>query len=103
MVAVEATNRSTALLLVAAPVATVFLIKKFSVPPVNEEMANEVLGLWKDMELDQSLSFMSSTPSQDDRSSSGGNYQQVFSVWAHRFAGLDAPENTLEALDVVRH
>ncbi|KAF6203340.1 hypothetical protein GE061_003758 [Apolygus lucorum] len=84
MVAVEATNRSTAFLLVLAPIITYIVIKRLSIPPPSDEVVNEVLGRWLE---------------ESEDGSESDSAPPTIGVWAHRFAGLDAPENTLEALD----
>ncbi|CAA9997998.1 unnamed protein product, partial [Nesidiocoris tenuis] len=89
LLAIEVTNTGvTTLVIILAPIATFCLIRKYSVPLPSEAVVNEVLGKWME-------------GSDEDKDSSGDREAELptIPVWAHRFAALDAPENTLEALD----
>ncbi|CAH1398596.1 unnamed protein product [Nezara viridula] len=89
ILAVEATNPLFLLVILIGPVATYYFLLQISIPQPNLEIAEEILG----------RPLIPEYTNENDCDEKEDHRVQM-PVIAHRFAGLDAPENTLEALEV---
>lgn len=92
IVVVEATNLYVTIILLLASLLTYILLCHLAVPQPIPSVVNEVLGIDPRVVKHKEL----------DKKSTNDNYQQeesenVFKVFAHRGAGLDAPENSIAA------
>lgn len=93
ILSVEATNGLFLIFLIACPLLTYLAIMKVAIPQPNEAIVTEVLGRNICPEFD-SEDVPVNNPNEDECE------HVLMNVIAHRFAGLDAPENTIEALDL---
>lgn len=90
ILAVEATNPLFLFILLSGPLLTYFVLQTLAVPQPNKTIAEEILG----RPLQPDIEYTSDCDEKED-------FLVQIPVIAHRFAGLDAPENTLEALELV--
>lgn len=96
ILAIEATSVLFLLVLISGPVATYFIIHKLALPQPEEALAIEILGREVMPGVDgKSECEIGTSPENNETDGI------VMPVIAHRFSGIDAPENTLEALDLV--
>lgn len=96
IIAVEATNILFMLALISGPLATYYFVQKMSIPQPPGSLVKEVLGREIKPESEATIEGLidSTNISEEDSES------VLMTAIAHRFAGLDAPENSLEALDL---
>lgn len=97
LLAVEVTNLFVMSLLIAGPIVTYWLITTFAIPTPHESIVQEILG----SELKGDILCESSSSSGDVVSCPDEPTDFAMKVIAHRFAGIEAPENSLEALELV--
>lgn len=96
ILAVEATNGIFMLMLLTGPVVTYYVIKKLAIPQPPEVLVKEILGREIKPEAETTIEGLSNGCSLPEEET-GEVYMPVI---AHRFAGLDAPENSIEALEL---
>ncbi|KAL1128863.1 hypothetical protein AAG570_013397 [Ranatra chinensis] len=88
VLAIEATNLAVLVGLLAGPLATYYCLKHYAIQPCDPMSVTEVLGI--DLEDKTGEDGAAMDIAQDNL---------VLKVIAHRFAGIDAPENSLAALE----
>uniref|UniRef100_A0A224XQU3 Putative glycerophosphoryl diester phosphodiesterase n=1 Tax=Panstrongylus lignarius TaxID=156445 RepID=A0A224XQU3_9HEMI len=94
VLAVEITNFYVLSILIAGPAVTYWLITSYAIPPPKESSVLEILGT----ELKGELKGMYSDYDSSSHSNEPNDF--IMKVVAHRFAGIEAPENSLVALDL---
>lgn len=92
IVVVEATNLYVTIILFLASVLTYALLCHLSLPQPTPSIVNEVLGSDPRAVKPKDLDTKNSHDSYQEEES-----ENVFKVFAHRGAGLDAPENSIAA------
>jgi len=94
LLAVEVTNLFVLILLLSFPVASFYIEKIFALAQPPEAVIVEVLG-------EDPRKVPDDLPPDEIKDCLEG--KTLIKVYAHRFAGLDAPENSLSALETCVH